>query len=91
MGAADNAWFRVRHEHALTPAAIVRLVEAARARYGFNDFKLRGGVLRAEAEIEATRALHERFAQARVALDPNGAWLLKDAVRLMRDLRGVVA
>jgi glucarate dehydratase len=48
-------------------------------------------VLRAEQEIEAITALHERFPQARVTLDPNGGWLLKDAIRLMRDMRGVVA
>ena len=88
---ADNAWFRQRHEAALTPEAVVRLAEAAYARYGFNDFKLKGGALRAEEEIEAVKALHARFPQARVTLDPNGGWLLKDAVRLMRDLRGVVA
>ncbi|HSI57917.1 MAG TPA: glucarate dehydratase [Ideonella sp.] len=88
---ADNDWFRLRHEKALTPEAIVRLAEAAHARYGFNDFKLKGGALRAEEEIEAIKALHERFPTARVTLDPNGGWLLKDAVRLMRDMRGVVA
>ncbi|MFO1227724.1 glucarate dehydratase [Roseateles sp.] len=88
---ASDAWLRLRHEKALTPDAIVRLAEAAQARYGFNDFKLKGGVLRGEAEVEAVTALHERFPEARVTLDPNGGWLLKDAVRLMRDLRGVVA
>ena len=88
---ADNAWARLRHEEALTPEAIVRLAEAARERYGFNDFKLKGGVLRAEAEIEAILALHERIPKARVTLDPNGGWLLRDAIRLMRDMRGVVA
>ncbi|MFZ2989055.1 glucarate dehydratase [Ideonella sp.] len=88
---ADNDWFRLRHEAAMTPEAVVRLAEAARERYGFNDFKLKGGVLRGEAEVEALRALHERFPEARVTLDPNGGWLLKDAVRLMRDMRGVVA
>jgi glucarate dehydratase len=89
----DNAddWARLRHEAALTPEAIVRLAEAAHARYGFNDFKLKGGALRAEIEIEAIKALHERFPTARVTLDPNGGWLLKDAIRLMRDMRGVVA
>ena len=75
----------------MTPEAVVRLAEAARERYGFNDFKLKGGVLRGEDEIEAVTALHERFPQARVTLDPNGGWLLKDAIRLMRDMRGVVA
>ncbi|MBL0150887.1 MAG: glucarate dehydratase [Ideonella sp.] len=88
---ASSAWQRVRHEVALDAQAIVRQAEAARERYGFNDFKLKGGVLRGEEEIEAVTALHERFPQARVTLDPNGGWLLKDAVRLMRDLRGVVA
>jgi glucarate dehydratase len=86
-----DGWRRVRHEPALTPEAIVRQAEAAYARYGFNDFKLKGGVLAGEAEVEAVRALHERFPQARVTLDPNGGWLLKDAVRLMRDLHGVLA
>ncbi len=89
-GAADD-WSRVRHETALTPASVVRLAEAAYKRYGFNDFKLKGGVLRGEDEVAAVTALHERFPQARVTLDPNGGWLLKDAIRLMRDARGVVA
>ena len=88
---ADDAWFRVRNEAAMTPEGVVRLAEAAHARYGFNDFKLKGGVLRGEEEVEAIRALHERFPQARVTLDPNGGWRLKDAVRLLRDLHGVLA
>ena len=88
---ADNAWFRVRHEEAMTPQAIVKLAEAAYERYGFNDFKLKGGVLRGDEEVDAIRALHERFPQARITLDPNGGWLLKDAIRLMRDMHGVVA
>lgn len=88
---ADNAWSRLRHETTLTPEAIVRQAEAAHERYGFNDFKLKGGVLRGEEEIEALTALHERFPNARVTLDPNGAWLLKDAVRLMRDMKNVMA
>jgi glucarate dehydratase len=88
---AGDEWLRLRHEPALTPEAIVRLAEAAHARYGFNDFKLKGGALRAEEEIEAVKALHARFPSARVTLDPNGGWLLDDAVRLLRDLRGVLA
>jgi glucarate dehydratase len=88
---ADDEWLRLRHEEALTPDAVVRLAVAAQKRYGFQDFKLKGGVRSGEQEVEALRALHERFPQARVTLDPNGGWLLKDAVRLMRDMRGVVA
>jgi glucarate dehydratase len=87
---ADD-WLRLRHEKALTAEAVVRLAEAAQARYGFQDFKLKGGVLRGEEEVEAIVALHERFPQARITLDPNGGWLLKDAIRLLRDHRDTMA
>jgi glucarate dehydratase len=88
---ADNDWFRLRNEEALTPESIVRLAEATKERYGFNDFKLKGGVLSADAEMEAIVALHERFPEARCTLDPNGGWLLKDAIRVCRDKHGVLA
>jgi glucarate dehydratase len=88
---AQDDWFRLRHEEALTPEAIVRLAEATQARYGFNDFKLKGGVLSGEDEIEAVTALAERFPQARITLDPNGAWSLKEAIALCRDQHGVLA
>ncbi len=87
---ADD-WKRLRHEKAMDADGVVRLAEAAYARYGFQDFKLKGGVLRGEEEVEAIRALHARFPQARITLDPNGGWLLNDAVRLCRDLHGVMA
>ena len=87
---ADD-WLRLRHEKAMTADAVVRLAEAAQARYGFQDFKLKGGVLRGEEEVEAVVALHERFPQARITLDPNGGWLLKDAIRLLRDHRSTMA
>ncbi len=88
---ADNAWFRLRNEVAMTPEGVVRLAEAAYERYGFNDFKLKGGVLRGDEEMEAVLALAERFPKARITLDPNGAWSLAEAVRLCRDKRGVLA
>ena len=88
---ADNAWFRVRSEEAMTPEGVVRLAEAAYERYGFNDFKLKGGVFSGDEEMEAIVALAERFPKARITLDPNGAWALKEAVRLCRDKHGVLA
>ncbi|MFL6676400.1 MAG: glucarate dehydratase [Massilia sp.] len=89
-GQADD-WLRLRHEKAMTPEAVVRLAEAAYARYGFKDFKLKGGVLRGDEEIEAVTALSERFPDARVTLDPNGAWSLKEAIRLCRGQDHVLA
>ncbi len=84
-------WQRLRDRVALDSAAIVRLAEAAEARYGFKDFKLKGGVLAGEAEAEIISDLAAAFPEARVTLDPNGAWLLNDAIRYCKDLNGVLA
>jgi glucarate dehydratase len=84
-------WYRLRHEEALTPDSIVRLAEAAQDRYGFHDFKLKGGVLAGAEEVAAVTALKSRFPDARITLDPNGAWSLAEAVALCRDLGSVLA
>ena len=88
---SPHAWHRLRNEEALTPESIVRQAEAAHDRYGFQDFKLKGGVFRPAHEIEAVRALAARFPQARITLDPNGAWRLKDAIEVCQNLHGVLA
>jgi len=88
--AADD-WFRLRNEAALTPDAVVRLAQAAHARYGFNDFKLKGGVFRGAEEMDAVAALHEQFPQARITLDPNGAWSLKEAIELCGGKREILS
>ncbi|MBV9678869.1 MAG: glucarate dehydratase [Acidobacteriaceae bacterium] len=88
---SEDDWLRLRHEKALTTEAIVRLAEAAHARYGFHDFKLKGGVFPGEKEMEAVTALAERFPQARITLDPNGAWSLEEAIRLCTNKRDVLA
>lgn len=86
-----DEWDRVRREEAMTPAAVVRLAAAAQARYGFADFKLKGGVHAGDDEVDAVVALKERFPDARITLDPNGGWLLADAIRLGKRMQGVVA
>jgi glucarate dehydratase len=88
---AKDEWLRLRHEEALTPEAVVRLAEAAHARYGFEDFKLKGGVLAGDDEIAAVTAIARRFPRARVTLDPNGAWSLAEAIRLCSGKRDVLA
>ncbi|MCX8097719.1 MAG: glucarate dehydratase [Casimicrobiaceae bacterium] len=89
--ARGDDWLILRDEPALTTDAIVRLAEAAQARYGFSDFKLKGGVFAPEQEVETVIALHERFPEARMTLDPNGCWSLAEAIRLGQLLRGVIA
>jgi glucarate dehydratase len=88
---AGDPWLRLRHDEALTTAAVLRLAEAAQARYGFHDFKLKGGVLAGTQEMETVTALAERFPQARITLDPNGAWSLSDAIALCRGKQHVLA
>jgi len=90
-GETGDAWLALRDEPALDAKAVVRLAEAAQARYGFVDFKLKGGVLGGDEELEAVTALQERFPDARIALDPNGCWSLAEATRLLRDRHDVLA
>jgi glucarate dehydratase len=88
---AVDDWLRLRHEEALTTEAVLRLAEAAQLRYGFKDFKLKGGVLAGAQEMETVAALAERFPGARITLDPNGAWSLEEAVALCRNKHHVLA
>jgi glucarate dehydratase len=84
-------WLRLRDQEALTIPSLLRLAEAARQRYGFRDFKLKGGVFPGVFEMEAAAALADRFQQARITIDPNGAWSLEEAVALCRDNRSILA
>jgi len=86
-----DGWFRLRHQEAMTTDAVVRLAEAAQAHYGFADFKLKGGVLPGEHEMATVTAIKRRFPDARVTLDPNGAWSLDEAIGLCKGAHGVLA
>jgi len=84
-------WYRLRHEKAMDTHSVLELAAAAKDRYGFKDFKLKGGVLAGEEEIETVTALAKRFQDARITVDPNGAWLLEDAIRLCKGMKGILA
>lgn len=85
-----HAWYHLRHQEALNARAIVELAQAAQDRYGFKDFKLKGGVLPGEQELEAARELKRCFPEARITVDPNGAWHLDEAIELCRDMKDVL-
>ena len=87
----DDAWAQLRRRPALTQEDVVALAEAAQERYGFADFKLKGGVFDAHVEIDAVRALHERFPEARITVDPNGAWSVREAIAVCSGLDDVLA
>lgn len=86
-----TVWDQLRREQAMTPEAVVALGRSASEKYGFKDFKLKGGVLSGEEEVETIRALKEEFPDARITLDPNGGWLLEDAIRYGNAMRGLVS
>jgi glucarate dehydratase len=89
--AAADGWYRMRDEEALTPEAIADLASAAVDRYGFCDFKLKGGVMRPDEEIAAVAAIKQRFPDAGATLDPNGAWSLQEAIDACRGQGHVLA
>jgi len=90
---ADPAcdWYRIRSEVALTPEAIVATAKATQEKYGFDDFKLKGGVLSGAEEMKAIRALKKAFPDARITLDPNGAWSLAEAIEVCKDMHGILS
>lgn len=90
-GKSNDHWYSVRNEEALTPEAIVRQAAAAKEQYGFKDFKLKGGVMRGEDEMAAVTALAKAFPDARITLDPNGSWLLEEAIQLCKGRQDVLA
>ncbi len=87
---ATSEWFRIRRKTALTPEAIVEQAAAAKEHYGFKDFKLKGGVLPGEEEAETILALKKAFPDARINIDPNGCWNLKDAIRLCNYMKSAL-
>ena len=88
---SDCEWYRLRNEEALTPETIVALAKATKEKYGFIDFKLKGGVLSAKDELKAVQAIKKEFPDARVDLDPNGAWSLAEALEIKDELKEVLA
>ncbi len=88
---SPEEWFRLRNEEILTPSSLVRAAEALQGRYGFQDFKLKGGVFPGEQEMEAVSELARRFPQARITVDPNGGWRLQEAISYCRPARGLLA
>lgn len=88
----DNSddWGKLRRKPATDVDSLVKLAQAAYKRYGFKTFKLKGGVFDGEKEVAAMKALHEAFPKAKLDLDPNGGWSLKQALHYADELKGVL-
>ena len=86
---SSDPWFRFRRQECLTPEKVVEQAQLLHEKYGFRSFKLKGGVLPGEVEMACVRAVKKAFPDARVNIDPNGAWSLREAVALCQDMHGV--
>lgn len=89
--AGQHPWYHLRHQEAMTHEKVVQLAEAAQDKYGFRDFKLKGGVQAGEVEIDTVRALKQRFPQARITVDPNASWSLDQAISLCKGMHGILS
>ncbi len=87
---SDCAWYRLRNEEALDADTIVAMARATKEKYGFQDFKLKGGVLKGDEEMNVIRAMKKEFPDARIDLDPNGGWLLEEAVEYVKGMQGIL-
>mgnify|MGYP004702047501 FL=1 len=88
---ADCEWYRLRNEEAMDPEHIVALAKATVEKYGFEDFKLKGGVFEPEEEYEAVAAIKKAFPNARVDLDPNGCWSLEKSLEMAPKFKEILA
>lgn len=74
----------------MTPDALVEQAKAFSAEYGFKSWKLKGGVLEPELEVETILKLAEAFPGHGLRIDPMGAWTVPTAARVVDQLDGVL-
>lgn len=87
---SEDEWFKLRREEMLTHERIVEQAKALNKKYGFKNFKLKGGVHTGEYEMETARALKEAFPNANINVDPNGAWSLDEAIRICKPMENIL-
>jgi len=87
---SSDPWFRLRRQEMMTSSRIVEQACVLQEKYGFRNFKLKGGVLKGAEEMESIRALKKHFQEARINIDPNGAWSLAEAIELCKDAHGIL-
>ena len=88
---SDCEWYRLRNEEAMDPEHIVALAKATAEKYGFEDFKLKGGVFEPEEAYKAVAAIKKAFPNARVDLDPNGCWSLEKSLEMAPKFKEILA
>lgn len=87
---SDDPWFRLRRQEMLTEQRLVEQACVLSEKYGFRNFKLKGGVLEGEREMETVKALKKQFPDGRINIDPNGAWSLEEAISLCKPMESIL-
>jgi len=73
---------------ALDAEALVRQAKQMVANYGFEEIKLKGGVLDPDEEIRSIKALRAEFGpKYPLRIDPNCAWSVDTSVKVGRELK----
>lgn len=83
-------WEHVRCRETLNSKTLVEQARATKEQFGFNTFKLKGGVLNGQDECDCMSALAETFPKSGLTIDPNGAWSLKQAVDWLTPLKSIL-
>lgn len=71
---------------ALDPEGIVAQAHRMIDLHGFRSIKLKAGVLPAQEEAEAIRALRAAFPEHPLRIDPNGAWSHETSLRMAEEI-----
>ncbi len=91
-GAGGNSSYTDEYGEVLSPASAVRECRQMISQYGFQEIKLKAGVLPPEIEIETIRALRSEFGpDIPLRIDPNCAWSVDTSIRVGESLRDELA
>ena len=87
-GGGGDGSYPDEYQEVLTPQAAVRECKQMIAQYGFQEIKLKAGVLPPEVEIETIRALRSEFGPSiPLRIDPNCAWSVDTSVHVGESLQ----
>ena len=74
----------------MTPNTLIEQAKDFSREYGFKSWKLKGGVLHPDLEVETMLKLREAFPDHGLRIDPMGAWTVPTAIEVVKKLDGIL-
>jgi glucarate dehydratase len=74
----------------MTPNTLIEQAKDFSREYGFKSWKLKGGVLHPDLEVETMLKLREAFPNHGLRIDPMGAWTVPTAIEVVKKLDGIL-